>query len=152
MTVTEGTLDHPAVQTLLAEHLEGMRAASPPESVHALDLDGLRHPDVTFWTFWHEDELLGCGALKQLDATHGEIKSMRTAEKYLRKGVGAAILGHIITVARGRGYERLSLETGSGGPFDAALRLYEKHGFSYCEPSAEYTNDPFSRFMTLHLD
>ena len=104
-----------------------------------------------FFTAWDRDELLGCGALKELDDTHGEIKSMRTVTAHLRKGVAAAILEHIVDVARARGYDCLSLETGSGGPFDAALRFYEKHGFDYCEPFADYELDPFSRFMTLRL-
>jgi putative acetyltransferase len=142
---------HAAVLALLDEHLREMYAASPPESVHALDLSELRASDVTFWTAWDGEELLGCGALKALDAKHGEIKTMRTARKHLRKGVAAAILEHITNVARERGYERLSLETGSGGPFDAALRFYEKHGFEYCEPFADYVPDPFSRFMTRSL-
>jgi len=142
---------HAAVLALLDEHLREMYAASPPESVHALDLSELRASDVTFWTAWDGEELLGCGALKALDAKHGEIKTMRTARKHLRKGVAAAILEHITNVARERGYERLSLETGSGGPFDAALRFYEKHGFEYCEPFAGYVPDPFSRFMTRSL-
>lgn len=148
---TDGLTD-PAVLELIGEHLRGMYATSPPESVHALDFDELRGADVTFYTAWDEKELLGCGALKRLDASHGEIKSMRTTRAHLRKGVAAAILRHIVTEARARGYERLSLETGSGGPFDAALRFYEKHGFEYCEPFADYALDPFSRFMTLRLD
>lgn len=151
MHIKTNNLTHPAVIALLDEHLQHMRSTSPPESVHALDHDELRAPEVTFWTAWDGDELLGCGALKALDATHGEIKSMRTARKHLRKGVAAEILEHIITVARERGYERLSLETGSGGPFEAALRFYERHGFEYCEPFADYTLDPFSRFMSLRL-
>ena len=140
-----------AVLALLDEHLREMYEASPPESVHALDPSELRAPDVTFWTAWDGEELLGCGALKALDARHGEIKTMRTSQEHRRKGVAAAILEHIISVARERGYERLSLETGSGGPFDAALRFYEKHGFEYCEPFADYVLDPFSRFMTRPL-
>ena len=151
MNIISDDLTHPAVLALLDEHLADMRAYSPPESVHALDHDELRAPDVTFWTAWEGEELLGCGALKELDATHGEIKSMRTSRSKLRKGVAAAILEHIVAVARERGYERLSLETGSGGPFDAALRFYEKHGFDYCEPFADYVLDPFSRFMTRSL-
>ncbi len=151
MLIRTDDLTDPAVVALLAEHLRDMHAHTPPESVHALDIAGLGAPDVTFWTAWADDELLGCGALKELDATHGEIKSMRTAAAHLRRGVAAAILAHIIKVARQRGYERLSLETGSGGPFDAALRFYERHGFEYCEPFADYRPDPFSRFMTRRL-
>ena len=151
MQIKTGKLTHPDVVALLDEHLHEMRATSPPESVHALDHDELRGPDVSFFTAWDDDELLGCGALKEIDATHGEIKSMRTVRKHLRRGVAAAILEHVIAVARERGYKRLSLETGSGGPFDAALGFYERHGFEYCEPFADYELDPFSRFMTLRL-
>ena len=129
MNIRTDNATRAAVLALLDEHLREMYAASPPESVHALDLSELRASDVTFWTAWDGEELLGCGALKALDAKHGEIKTMRTSRKHLRKGVAAAILEHITNVARERGYERLSLETGSGGPFDAALRFYEKHGF-----------------------
>ena len=138
MNIRTDNATRAAVLALLDEHLREMYAASPPESVHALDLSELRASDVTFWTAWDGEELLGCGALKALDAKHGEIKTMRTSRKHLRKGVAAAILEHITNVARERGYERLSLETGSGGPFDAALRFYEKHGFEYCEPFAGY--------------
>ena len=151
MNIRTDNATHAAVLALLDEHLREMYAASPPESVHALDRSELRASDVTFWTAWDGEELLGCGALKALDAKHGEIKTMRTSRKHLRKGVAAAILEHITNVARERGYERLSLETGSGGPFDAALRFYEKHGFEYCEPFAGYVPDPFSRFMTRSL-
>lgn len=152
MDIITDDATHPDVLALLEEHLVDMYASSPPESVHALDYDELRAPDVTFWTAWEGEELLGCGALKKLDPTHGEIKSMRTSRNQLRKGVAAAILEHIVVVARERGYERLSLETGSGGPFEAALRFYEKHGFDYCEPFANYVPDPFSRFMTRLLN
>ena len=151
MKITIDDLTHPAVLALLDEHLADMHAYSPPESVHALDHDELRAPGVTFWTAWEGEELLGCGALKELDARHGEIKSMRTSRSQLRKGVAAAMLQHIIAVARERGYDRLSLETGSGGPFEAALRFYERQGFEYCEPFADYVLDPFSRFMTRSL-
>ena len=152
MDIRPDDLTHPAVLALIAEHLQGMYDATPPESVHALDVAELRQPDVTFWTAWDGDELLGCAALKELDATHGEIKSMRTATQHLHKGVATAMLQHITAVARDRGYRRLSLETGSDGPFAAALRFYEKHDFGFCEPFADYKPDPFSRFMTLSLD
>lgn len=151
MRIATDNLTHPAVLALITEHLDSMYETSPPESVHALDLSELRAPDVSFFTAWDGDELLGCGALKELDKTHGEIKSMRTVIKHLRRGVAAAILEHIIAVARERGYERVSLETGSGGPFEAALRFYERQGFEYCEPFANYEPDPFSRFLTLQL-
>lgn len=152
MDIRPDDLTHPAVLALIAEHLQSMYDATPPESVHALDNAGLRQPDVTFWTVWEGDELLGCGALKELDSTHGEVKSMRTKTQHLRRGVATAMLEHTVAVARARGYRRLSLETGSGGPFEAALRFYERNGFEYCEPFADYSPDPFSRFMTLSLD
>lgn len=151
MNIRTDNASDAAVLALLDEHLREMYAATPPESVHALDPSELRAPDVTFWTAWDGDELLGCGALKALDARHGEIKTMRTSRQHRREGVAAAILAHIVDEARARGYQRLSLETGSGGPFQAALCFYEKHGFEYCEPFADYVPDPFSRFMTLRL-
>lgn len=139
------------VRALLAEHLHSMAELSPPESVHALDLDGLRHPSVTFWTAWDADELQGCGALKQIDATHGEIKSMRTASEHLRKGVARAMLSHILAEARIRGYRRVSLETGSMAAFEPARNLYSRFGFTYCEPFGDYELDPNSVFMALDL-
>lgn len=151
MRIIEGDLSSPSVIALLGEHLQGMADHSPPESIHALDLRGLSAPDITFWTAWDGSLVLGCGALKQLDAGHGEIKSMRTANAHVGKGIGTAILLHIIEEAKQRGYSRLSLETGSGDGFDAAHRLYQKAGFEYCGPFAEYSEDPFSRFMTLTL-
>jgi putative acetyltransferase len=152
MQIREGGLDEPRVVDLLQLHAAGMLANSPPESCHFLDLSGLKTPDVTFWSAWESEALLGIGALKQLDAAHGEIKSMRTAPGHLGKGVGAAILERILETARGRGYHRLSLETGSGEAFDAAHGLYRKYGFSDCGAFADYPiDDPFSRFMTLAL-
>jgi putative acetyltransferase len=139
------------VHELLREHLRNMHLHSPPESVHALDLEGLRRPGITFWAVREAGELLGCGALKELDPTHAEIKSMRTASKHLRRGVARALLRHILEEARRRGYKRLSLETGSAEAFDPARRLYEAFGFEYCGPFEGYTEDPFSVFMTLEL-
>ncbi|RHW19415.1 GNAT family N-acetyltransferase [Sphingomonas gilva] len=128
-----------------------MLANSPPGSCHFLDLSGLGAADVTFWSAWTGDALLGCGALKQLDAGHGEIKSMRTAPEHLRKGVAARLLERMMETARARGYRRLSLETGSGEAFDAAHRLYRLFGFTECPPFADYRPDPFSRFMSRTL-
>ena len=128
-----------------------MASLSPPESVHALDLDGLRRPEITFWTVWSGNELLGCGALKELDPRHGEIKSMRTAPAHRRKGVARAMLDHIIGEAKARSYERLSLETGSIKAFEAAQELYANSGFSVCPPFADYTEDPNSLYMTRTL-
>ena len=151
MKITEGGLSDPGVLALLGEHLRGMADHSPPESIHALDIDALMAPDITFWTMRDGRELLGCIALKQLDDKHGEIKSMRTASAHLRKGVAAVLLEHLIAEARRRSYERLSLETGSGAGFEAAHALYRKFGFEYCGPFASYRDDPFSRFMTTTL-
>lgn len=138
-------------RALIARHLAGMRANSPPESVHALEVDGLRQPDVTFWSVWLEDEIAGCGALKQLDALRGELKSMRVADAFLGRGVGKALLHHLMREARTRGMQSLWLETGSSPAFVPALRLYESAGFVRCGPFADYTDDPFSVFMTRSL-
>ena len=144
-------LRRPQIHALLEEHLRNMHAITPAESVHALDLDRLRHPSITFWSAWQGDQLLGCGALKELDAGHGEIKSMRTPAALRRRGAGKAILAHIVAVARSRGYARLSLETGSHGAFEPAHRLYEAFGFAPCGPFGDYRADPNSVFMTLRL-
>jgi len=151
MDIRPDDLSGDAIRALLAEHLRSMHEISPPESVHALDLDGLRAPDVTFWSAWADGELLGCGALKELDAGHGEIKSMRTADAHLRRGVAAAMLRHLLAEARRRGYARVSLETGSQPPFEPARRLYASFGFVPCGPFAGYAEDPNSVFMTLEL-
>ena len=142
---------HDDVIALLAAHLENMHEISPPDSVHALDLDELRSAEITLWSAWDADELLGCGALKELDARHGEIKSMRTADRHVGKGVASTLLEHMIRTARGRGYERLSLETGTEDEFQPAYRLYLKYGFEDCEPFGDYRIDPHSRFMTLEI-
>lgn len=150
--IREGGLELPAVQAMLRLHLDQMHANSPKESVRALDLSGLVHPDVSFWTAWRDGELMGCGALKTIAPEHGEIKSMRTAPEHLRSGVGAAIVGHIIGAARAKGMHRLSLETGSGEAFDAAHSLYRRFGFTPCEAFGDYPkDDPFSRFMSRVL-
>ena len=128
-----------------------MRSLGPPESTHALPPDDLRAPEITFWSVWEDGELLGCGALKELDAQQGEIKSMRTAARHLRKGVASAVLRHILVEARRRGYRRLSLETGAAEAFRPARQLYAAAGFEYCEPFADYVLDPNSVFMTKEL-
>lgn len=151
MEIRAGGLDHPAVVALLREHLQSMHLHSPPESVHALDLGALRDSRITFWSVRQHDALLGCGALKELDSQHGEIKSMRTATAHLRKGVAAQLLRHIIGEARQRAYRRLSLETGSMAAFEPARRLYARFGFKPCGPFAQYVDDPHSVFMTLAL-
>jgi len=151
MLIKVDDLSGAAIQSLLREHLGSMAQHSPPESVHALDLDALRKPGITFWTAWDGDNLLGCGALKELDSTHAEIKSMRTSTAHLRKGVARRMLMHIIEQARRSSYRRLSLETGSHAPFEAARALYASFGFAYCEPFADYVEDPYSVFMTIAL-
>ncbi len=140
------------IAALLQRHLDGMHEQSPPDSVHALDLAALRAPDISFWSAWEADALAGCGALRRLDAIHGEIKSMRTADAFLGRGVGTAILRHILTEAKASALSRLSLETGPAAGFAAAHRLCERHGFVECGAFASYrADDPFSRFMTLTL-
>lgn len=147
-------LDDPArpdVFALLDEHLRDMYALSPPESVHALDVSGLKSPDITFWSVREGTTLLGCGALKELDPQHGEVKSMRTPRALRRRGAGRAVLAHLIAEARRRGYRRLSLETGAMDAFHPAWRLYESFGFTFSGPFADYQPDPNSVFMTLAL-
>jgi putative acetyltransferase len=139
------------VAALLRAHLAAAALESPPESVHALDLDGLKTPEVTFWTAWEGPQLLGCGALKELSREHGEIKSMHTAEAMRGRGVARAMLEHILNEARRRGYRRLSLETGSMEAFAPARALYASFGFQLCPPFADYALDPYSAFMTLAL-
>jgi putative acetyltransferase len=124
---------------------------SPPECVFALDLEGLRQPEMTFWSAWEGDEILGCGALKELSPTQAELKSMRTVAAHLRKGVAAKILEHIIAVARNRGYTQLYLETGPVAAFAPARTLYARHGFANCGPFADYAEDPYSVFMVKYL-
>ncbi len=151
MHIKVDDLAGPEIYALLQEHLAGMRALSPPESVHALDLAALRQPGITFWTVWESSDLMACGALKELDATHGELKSMRTSAKHLRKGVAKALLQHIISEAQSRGYTRLSLETGSMAGFEPARKMYSDFGFTVCPPFAGYAVDPFSVCMTQEL-
>lgn len=151
MKIILDDLKGPEIAALLTEHLEDMRATSPPESVHALDLDGLRQPNIRFWTLWDGRNLAGCGALKWLDAEHAEIKSMRTAATYKQQGVASQILQHLINDAKAAGVQRLSLETGSMTFFQPARSLYAKFGFELCGPFADYTLDPNSLFMTKKL-
>jgi putative acetyltransferase len=151
MKIELDDLSRPAIQELLREHLRSMHALSPPESVHALDIDKLRRPEITFWSAWDDAVLLGCGALLELDRQHGEVKSMRTPEARRRTGAGRALLMHIVEVARARGYGRLSLETGSMAAFMPAHRLYESAGFTRTGPFGTYAEDPNSIFMTLVL-
>jgi putative acetyltransferase len=140
-----------ATRALITAHLEGMHDTSPPESVHALDIDGLRHPSITFWSAWVDGELAGIGALTTMDAGRGELKSMRVDDRFRGTGVGRAILRHIVAAARERGMTSLWLETGSPDDFVPAVRLYESEGFTQCGPFEGYAHDPFSIFMTRTL-
>jgi putative acetyltransferase len=151
LRIESDDLTRPQIHALLTEHLENMRAITPPQSVHALDLDRLRTPDISFWSVWDGPQLVGCGALKELDPRHAEVKSMRTPQALRRRGAGRAVLTHIIAVARTRGYRRLSLETGGTEPFKPAQALYASAGFTFCGPFGEYREDPNSVFMTLVL-
>lgn len=138
-------------QALVRRHLAGMHENSPPESVHAFDLSKLKQPDVTFWTGWLREQLAVMGALKRIDAENGEIKSMRVDDYWLGKGVGRLMLNHILKEARKAGLKTLWLETGSTPAFVPAIRLYESAGFTFCGPFGDYSEDPFSRFMTRAL-
>lgn len=151
MEIRVDDLSGPEIAALLTEHLECMAQVSPPESRHALNLDGLRQSGVTFWTAWTDTQLAGCGALKEIDATHGEVKSMRTATTHLRKGVAQQLLQYIIGEAKKRGYQRLSLETGSMAYFKPAHELYRKAGFKECAPFGNYKLDPNSVFFTREI-
>lgn len=148
--IREDDLLGEATRALLALHLAGMQANTPAANVFALDLSGLQTPEVTVWTVWDAGDLAGVGALKALGDGTGEVKSMRTDPRHLRKGVAAALLDHLIAEARARGYRRLSLETGQGPAFDAALALYRRHGFTEGEAFADYPAGGFNQF--LHLD
>ena len=151
MKIRLDDLQGPEIIELLREHLRCMERVSPPESRHALDLDGLRRPEITFWTIWDGTNLAGCGALKELNQRHGEIKSMRTASGYLRRGIASRMLTHIIGESKCRGYQRLSLETGAFPYFEPARKLYARFGFTYCKPFANYKLDPNSVFMEKKL-
>ena len=151
MEIRIDDLRGPEIRALLEEHRRSMFLHSPPESVHALDLDGLRVPELTFFTAWEGAALLGCGALKELPGHCGEVKSMRTAAAHLRKGVARHVLARIVAQARSRNYQNLFLETGSAAAFDAARRMYAAAGFMECPPFGDYQLDPFSTFMCLRL-
>lgn len=151
MQIRIDDLRGPEIVALLQTHVAFCKAASPPESAHVLDLDGLRVPEIAFWSVWDGPDLIGCGALKELDPTHGEVKSMHTAAKHRGRGVGLAVLRQIVAEARARGYRRLSLETGSMQAFAPARTLYAAFGFVECPPFGSYRLDLNSVFMTLDL-
>lgn len=149
--IKKDDLAGPEIAELLSEHLRSLFAVTPVKSRHALNLEQLRGPEITFWSAWIGPELAGCAALKELTREHGEVKSMRTTKAHVRKGVASALLEHVIAEARRRGYRRLSLETGAMPYFEPAHSLYRKFGFSNCPPFAGYVEDPNSVFMTKEL-
>jgi len=151
LSIEVDDLSGPEIAAFLAEHLRCLAEVSPPESCHALDLDELRRPEITFWSVRTGNELVGCGALKELDPGHGEIKSMRTAKEHLGKGVASMVMEYILLEAKRRGYRRLSLETGSMEYFAPARNLYRKFGFKICPPFGDYVDDPNSTFMSIEL-
>lgn len=151
VAIAEDDLSGEAIRALVALHLSEMHAHSPACKVHALSVEKLREPGVTFYSAWAGDALAGMGAIRELDTRHGELKSMRVADAWLGKGVGEAVLIHLLGVARSRGYEAVSLETGRGPAFEPALGLYRKYGFTNCGPFADYVLDDFSQCLTLKL-
>jgi putative acetyltransferase len=151
MIIRPDDLRGPEIASFLEEHLQDMRDVSLPESKHALDIEGLRRPEISFWTVWDDRQIAGCGALKELDAGHGELKSMRTSRAHRRHGVASILMNHLIETSRCRGYRRLSLETGSMPFFEPARRLYARFGFVPCGPFADYRLDPNSVFLSRLL-
>ena len=150
MIIKPGDFNDPQIRELLRQHLQGMAETSPPGHSFALDLSGLQRPDVTFLSVWDDETLLAIGAIKELAADHGELKSMRTRKGNLRRGAATAMLNALLNLARERGYRRISLETGSGEAFEPALALYRKHGFKSGDAFADYVGSEFNQF--LHLD
>jgi putative acetyltransferase len=151
MEIKIDNLSGSEIAEFLEEHIREMKSVSPPESKHALDLEGLRKPEITFWTAWEDDRLIGCGAIKELDAERAEIKSMRTTASYRGQGIASILLQHMLNEAKLRGYRCISLETGSMPFFEPARNLYTKYGFEYCAPFSTYREDPNSIFMTMKL-
>ncbi|MFM6829529.1 MAG: GNAT family N-acetyltransferase [Novosphingobium sp.] len=151
LSIIEDDLAGDAIRSLVSFHLSGMHASSPACKVHALPVEQLRQPGVTFFSAWVDQALTGMGAIRELDARHGELKSMRVAPEWLGKGIGEAVLLHLLAVASQRGYFRVSLETGQGSAFEPALGLYRKHGFVNCAAFAEYVLDDFSQCLTLMI-
>lgn len=151
MKIVVDDLSGPEIAAFLEEHVAQMRSITPLESKHALDLDGLRRPEITFWSVLDGDLLVGCGAIKALDESHAELKSMRTKAERKRTGIASRLLEHILSEAQRMGFHRMSLETGSADFFQPARSLYGKFGFVYCEPFGDYRPDPHSVFMTRAL-
>jgi putative acetyltransferase len=151
LRIVEGGLDNDQVLAMLRFHFDTNLAVTPPGSAHVFDVSRLKQPDVFFWSAWNEETLMGTGALKLLNSTHGEIKSMHTLQTARRSGVGASMLQHIMDQAKSKGLKRLSLETGSFDFFAPARALYARHGFEECEPFGDYKLDANSTFMTREI-
>ena len=151
MKSLENNFDHPEVNNLLTKHFIELRSVSPEGSAHVLDIPGLKTPSIKFWSLWDNNQLIGCGALKFLDETHGEFKSIRVADKHRKKGMGEKIISHLITEAKKIGIKRLSIETGAGEFFSPARKLFKKFGFTACKPFAHYKEDPNSCYFDLEI-
>ena len=151
MKSLENNFDHPEVNNLLTKHFIELRSVSPEGSAHVLDIPGLKTPSIKFWSLWDNNQLIGCGALKFLDKTHGEFKSIRVADKHRKKGMGEKIISHLITEAKKIGIKRLSIETGAGEFFSPARKLFKKFGFKACKPFAHYKEDPNSCYFDLEI-
>ena len=148
----EGNFDNPEVNELLKKHFIELRAASPEESTHVLDIHGLKAPSIKFWSLWDDNKLLGCGALKFLDKEHGEFKSIRIHDNFRKQGKGIDVINHLINEAKKLNIKRLSIETGAGDFFIPARKLFKKTGFTLCEPFAHYKEDINSVYLTMLID
>ena len=147
----EGNFDHPEVNELLKKHFIELRAASPEESTHVLDIPGLKAPSIKFWSLWDDNKLLGCGALKFLDKEHGEFKSIRIHDNFRRQNIGVKLIEHLVIEAKKLKIKRISIETGAGKFFEPARKLFEKCKFKPCKPFAHYKSDPNSLYYTLQI-
>ena len=151
MKSIENNFDDPKVNELLTKHFIELRSVSPDDSCHVLDIEGLKHPTIKFWSFWDNNQLIGCGALKFIDKSHGEFKSIRIEDKYRRKGMSSEIISHLIEQAKKNGIKKLSIETGAGKFFEPARKLFKKFGFKTCDPFANYKEDPNSCYFNLEI-
>ena len=152
MKSIEGNFDNPEVDELLRKHFIELRSVSPAGSTHVLDIDGLKNPSIKFWSLWENEKLMGCGALKFLNESHGEFKSIRVADQYRGKGYGKKIISHLIAEAKELKIKKISIETGSGEFFKSARRLFKNFGFEKCEPFSHYKTDANSCYMTLEIN
>ena len=152
MKSIEGNFDNPEVNELLVKHFIELRSVSPEGSTHVLDIAGLKDSSIMFWSLWEQDQLIGCGALKFLNKNHGEFKSIRVADKFIKKGNGIKVINHLINKAKKLNIKRISLETGTGNFFIPARKLFDKCGFRACKPFAHYKKDPDAYYMSLLIN